>query len=133
MDNTEPTVISLNIKDDISINADHYMTRFVISDKYGISSVTGYVGDSEAAVTYENGNYYLDIPEDNIAKDIKITATDNAGNTYTMVIKDVLITTNGLVRFYHDHYRKIGGLMDMLGLFGLAVCKTVRRNRIVTI
>ena len=133
VDNTEPTVISLNIKDDISINADHYMTGFVISDKYGISSVTGYVGDSEAAVTYENGNYYLDIPEDNIAKDIKITATDNAGNTYTMVIKDVLITTNGLVRFYHDHYRKIGGIMDMLGLFGLAVCKTVRRNRIVTI
>ena len=81
---------------------------------------------------YENGIYYIDIPGDNIAKDIQITASDNAGNRYTMVIKDVLVTTNVILRFYHDHYRKIGGIMDILGLFGLAVCKTVRRNRIVT-
>ena len=81
---------------------------------------------------YEGGIYYIDIPGDNIAKDIRITASDKAGNGYTMVIRDVLVTTNVFVRLYHDHYRKIGGIMDILGLFGLAVCKTVRRNRIVT-
>ena len=132
VDNTAPTIIPLNIKDDISINADRYKTGFIISDGYGVSSVSAVQGDRVLNVIYEDGIYYIDIPGDNIAKDIRITASDKAGNGYTMVIRDVLVTTNVFVRFYHDHYRKIGGIMDILGLFGLSVCKTVRRNRIVT-
>ena len=132
-DTTAPGIIPINIKDDISINSEEYKAEFIISDNIMLDISEGYINGVKTDIACDGGKYYMTIRETGNPADIEIIASDKAGNTYSLKISNVLVTTNPVRRSFHDHYREIGAGMDVAGLFGLMLIRVLRRCRSIVI
>ena len=68
--------------------------------------------------------YTFDIPEQNSTQDVKIVATDAAGNEYEVNVERFLVSTNLFVRWYNNTPLFVGSLVGV-GALGIGAAAFV--------
>ncbi|GGA79649.1 InlB B-repeat-containing protein [Ornithinibacillus halotolerans] len=119
IDKTSPVIVPIDIEEGKQYAVDVKTATVSVKDNLVLADVKIQVNDEEVEYTVEGDNYIFDINNSNSTQDITITATDAAGNEMTTDVKEVLVTTNLLVRWYNNKPVFIGSLGG-IGVLALA-------------
>lgn len=127
IDKTDPVIVALDLESNAQYAFDHKEFSFEIKDNLVLDNVTVYLNDEEVAYTVENNRYIVDIPESNYLQNIRIVATDSAGNETELLVENFIVSTNFLVRWYNNKPLFIGSWVVIIaaaaGIFFLVYRK----------
>ncbi|MBQ2802094.1 MAG: Ig-like domain repeat protein [Lachnospiraceae bacterium] len=104
VDNTSPVIVPLNVIDNGSYDLTEMEVQVEVQDNLKLETVKCYVNDTEIETKQEETRQYYTfrLAESSKAQNLRIVATDAAGNELVREIKGVYITTNPLIRFIHN-------------------------------
>ena len=125
IDNTSPNIIAVNLSEGMSVDSKRFEAQLYITDNLYLDDVRIYVNGKETEYTYEGSSYYFGIDERALPSEIEVVATDRAGNEYKIKYDDILVSTNGIFRWYHNESVLTGIVMEVLAL-GIAFIRRFR-------
>lgn len=102
VDGTAPVIVPLNIEDGGNYDAEQLAASFSIQDNLVLDNVK--VTLNGEAVAYQNSGdtYEFVIPEDTRRQSVVVLAQDAAGNALICEVTELLVSTNGFVRWYNN-------------------------------
>ncbi|WP_042146636.1 Ig-like domain repeat protein [Paucisalibacillus sp. EB02] len=120
IDKTNPVVVPIDIEDGEQYAVDSKTATISIKDNLVLDQVKINLNNEEINFVEDGENYTFVIPNSNSTQEVTILATDAAGNEITTEVKDFLVTTNLLVRWYNNTPLFIGSLGGV-GVIGVAL------------
>ena len=99
-----------------------------IRDNYRMESVRFVLDGMVIPYSQTDDLYTFEIPESDMKQTLIIIATDAAGNEKQIEIKDILVTSNLLIRFVHNPAAIISTVIGVLVLLAIAIL-LIRRRR----
>ena len=123
VDNTAPLIRVLNINSDTRYEDSEKTLEFYCFDKYKLDTVKVYVDNIETPVIYseEKGVYELKLYESVDTRNIRIVATDYAGNTTEVELKNVMILQEWYIRFWNNHTLRYGAIAGIVLLILISI------------
>lgn len=102
VDGTAPVIVPLNIEDGGNYDVEQLTASFSVQDNLVLDNVK--VTLNGEAVAYQNSGdtYEFVIPEDTGRQSVVVLAQDAAGNALTCEVTELLVSTNGFVRWYNN-------------------------------
>lgn len=100
VDKTAPVVVPIGIESGKTYPVDNKEATLSVSDNLVLSNVKVYLNDKLVKCNVNGDNYSFDISAKNTSQNIKVVATDEAGNKLVQEVKNFYVTTNLFVRFY---------------------------------
>ena len=135
VDGTAPVIVPINLEDDGVYDAYEYEAMFDVSDNLFVKKVTVTVAGKELAEDQvqwdvETGKVNFKIKENDERQEVVVTVSDAAGNTVSTTVKNILVTTNDLVRITNEipMGAAAGGAGGIILLAGVFVFATKRRK-----
>ena len=133
VDTTSPVIVPLNIEDGESYNLTELEAQVEVQDNLKLNSVKAYVNDVEVEVkeSEEQSLYTLLMTESTKEQNLRIIATDAAGNELVRKVNGIYITTNPWVRFIHNKMAvvAVGGSATIVLVFVGVLLKLWKRKR----
>lgn len=132
VDKTAPVVVPIDIESNEQYAVDTKEATVTVNDNLVLDTVEIYVGNEKCEYSQENDTYKFMIPSSSSNQDIKILATDAAGNCTQHEVENVLVTTNAFVRWYNNKKMvaaTVGGTVTVAG-GGAGVSIALRRRKI---
>ncbi|BBF41460.1 hypothetical protein lbkm_0134 [Lachnospiraceae bacterium KM106-2] len=133
IDKSAPTCAVSGVQAGKTYNSNKVNVRLSVTDNLKLNQVKVTVDGKEAGkwsakeVEKAQGNLSFAMPSSDKRQNIVITYTDAAGNTSSTQVKDILITTNFLIRFCENKplfYGTIAGILAcLIGLIGFVLLK----------
>ncbi len=104
VDKTSPVIVPLNFQPEQSYNLTDLEAEMEIQDNLKLADVKVYVNDAEVELTQskEQEHYTFHLSESTKEQNIRIVASDAAGNELVREVNGIYITTNPWVRFIHN-------------------------------
>lgn len=121
VDKTAPIVIPLDIESNTQYSMDALKATVAINDNLVLGDVAIYVNSRKATHEVSGENYLFMVPESDEPQNIMITATDMAGNMTTVVVRDVLVTTNMLISWLNNKPLFVGSIAGAVTISGIIV------------
>ena len=120
VDATSPVIVPLNVEEGKSYNLTELEAQVEVQDNLKLNSVKAYVNDVEAELKESDKQslYTLLLTESTKGQNLRIVATDAAGNELVREVKGIYITTNPWIRFIHSRMAVavIGGAVTVIFL-----------------
>ncbi|MBO4324866.1 MAG: Ig-like domain repeat protein [Lachnospiraceae bacterium] len=129
IDKIEPDIIVIEPTAGKSYAQPSITASVVIRDNYKLDKVHFILDGAELQPDVKDNTYTLVIPEADSRQTLVIYATDAAGNTAQVEIKDILVTSSMLVRFIHNTAALVTTIILLLLLLALAVFMLIHRRR----
>ncbi|WP_026907201.1 InlB B-repeat-containing protein [Paucisalibacillus globulus] len=120
IDKTNPVIVPIDIEDGEQYAVDSKKATISVKDNLVLDHVKINLNNEEINFEEDGENYTFIIPNANSTQEVSIQATDAAGNELTAEVKDFLVTTNLLVRWYNNKPLFIGSLGGV-GVVGVAL------------
>lgn len=119
IDTTKPVIVPIDLENGEQYPVEIKTVKAEIKDNLVLDKVTIYYGNeikpgNEIKYTVEGETYTFDIPQKNEKQSVLFVATDAAGNTHELVVKDFLVTTNWFVRWYNNTPLFIGSIVGVV-------------------
>ncbi|OCA87665.1 hypothetical protein A8F94_07365 [Bacillus sp. FJAT-27225] len=133
IDKTAPVITPIDIESGEQYPLETKPVTISIKDNLVLQDATIYLNDVEVAHQANGENYTFEIPSSNQKQKVKIVAVDAAGNELTKEVKDLLVSTNPIVRWYNDKKLFFGSLSS-IGAIGVALTALLlfRRKKAVS-
>ena len=94
-----------------------------------LDNVKIYLNDTEVKYNNEGESYTFDIPEKNEKQNVKIIATDAAGNELALTVDNFLVTSNVFVRWFNNTPLFIGTIVGIVVIIGAVIVLVVLKRR----
>ena len=125
IDKTKPVIVPIDLESGVQYPVEGKTVTIEIKDNLVLENVKIYLNDKEVEYTVDGESYTFFIPESNSVQDVRIVATDAAGNEYELSVDDFLVSTNIFVRWYNNTPLFIGSIIGVivlaLGITGFIV------------
>lgn len=118
VDKTKPVVVPIDLESGVQYALDMKSSTIEIKDNLVLENVKIFLNEEEIKYVENGESYIVDIPKSNSKQNIKIVATDAAGNEEVVEIKDFLVNANLFVRWYNNTPLFVGSI---IGVFALAI------------
>lgn len=130
VDRTSPMIMGLNLADGQRIKEKQVPIEFYIRDNTYLSNVIISLNEEIIAEYSEDfpDKYLFFMYETKSPQSIKVIATDNAGNTTCMEVRDIMIKTTFAYKMLNDYNVPLGVFLDIIGVIGLIY---TRRKRLL--
>lgn len=102
VDGTAPVIMPLNIEDGGNYDANQLTASFSIQDNLVLDKVQVTLNGKAVACQNSGDIYEFVIPEDSGRQSVVVLAQDAAGNALTCEVTEILVSTNGFVRWYNN-------------------------------
>ncbi len=102
VDSTAPVIVPIDLEEGKQYAVEMKTVSVEIKDNLILQDVKIYVDGKETEYTVEGESYIFNIYESTDRQNIRIVATDVAGNQHDVSINDVLVTTSVFARFYNN-------------------------------
>lgn len=104
VDKTSPVIVPLNFQPKQSYNMTGLAAEMEVQDNLKLEAVKVYVNDREVELKQdeEQEHYTFNLAESTKEQNIRIVASDAAGNEMVREVSGIYITTNPWVRFIHN-------------------------------
>lgn len=104
VDKTSPVIVPLNFQPKQSYNLTGLEAEMEVQDNLKLAGVKVYVNNEEVELKQdeEQEHYTFNLPESTQEQNIRIVASDAAGNEMVREVNGIYITTNPWVRFVHS-------------------------------
>lgn len=129
VDKTAPVIVPINIENNTQYAENEKTAVVSVEDNLVLNKVKIFLNGSEVLKEQENGNYKFAIPEQDGVQEVRIIAHDAAGNTVERQIKGILVTTNALVRWYHNTSLFAGSVAGVVGITGTTAILLVWKKK----
>lgn len=129
IDGTSPIITADNLSDNAFENTDSYEAKFDVKDNMVLDSVAVYLNKKKVKASNSGDTYSFSIPESTKGQLVTVIATDAAGNQATYDVKEILISTNGFIRFYHNKPLFFGTIFGGLALIFFIIFLILRRKK----
>ncbi len=120
IDKTAPVIVPIDFESDTQYAVEQKAVTVSVKDNLVLENVKLYVNGKEEKYTSEGEDYKFNIASSNSLQDVEIIADDAAGNSYTLAINDVLVSTNLFVRWFNNTPLFIGSIAGIT-ILGLAI------------
>lgn len=120
IDKTAPVIVPINIESGEQYPVEKKAVTVSIKDNLVLKDAEIYVDDKKVKHKVEGENFVFDIGSSNSKQNVKIIAVDAAGNELTSKVKDILVSTNPIVRWYNNTPVFAGSLGGVGGI-GIAL------------
>ena len=122
IDKTKPVIVPIDLESGKQYPVEGKEVSIEIKDNLVLEDVKIYLNGEEVEYTVEGETYTFFIPESNNVQDVKIIATDAAGNEYELAVEDFLVSTNIFVRWYNNTPLFVGSIIGVVVLaLGIAI------------
>lgn len=102
IDKTAPVIVPIDIENGEQYPVETKAAAVSIKDNLVLDNTEIFVNGKKVEHKAEGENFTFDIQNDNEKQDVKIVAVDAAGNKLTKEVRDLLISTNPIVRWYNN-------------------------------
>ena len=123
IDKTAPVIIPIDFESGVQYAVEVKTVSIEVKDNLVLENVKIYLNGKEVEYKVDGETYTFDIPEQNSTQDVRIVATDAAGNEFEVNVEKFLVSTNLFVRWYNNTPLFVGSLIGVgaLGIGGTAL------------
>ena len=133
VDKTAPVVVPIGIESGKTYPVDNKEATLSVSDNLVLNDVKVYLNDKLVKCNVNGDNYSFDISAKNKSQDIKVVATDEAGNEVVQEVNNFYVTTNLFVRFYANKPLFISTIAGaVIIITGITIFSLYRRKKNIT-
>ncbi len=120
IDKTAPVIVPIDLEDGKQYPVDNKEVTVSVKDNLVLSGVTVYLNDKQVSLKNKGEDYQFAVPSLNSKQNVKITAVDAAGNEKVTDIRDILVSTNPIVRLYNNKPLFMGSIGGV-GILGIGI------------
>lgn len=124
IDKTAPVIVPIDLENGRQYPVENKTVSVSIKDNLVLNGATIYLNGKVVDHKAEGENFTFAIQSSNDLQDVKITAVDAAGNELSKEVKELLVSTNPIVRWYNNKPLFAGSLGGIGGL-GVAIAALV--------
>lgn len=125
IDKTKPVIVPIDFESGVQYAVEMKTVSVEIKDNLVLEGVKIYLNGKEIEYKVDGETYTFDIPQANSKQDVKIVATDAAGNEFEVAVEEFLVNTNIFVRWYNNTPLFVGSIIVVvvlaLGITGFIV------------
>lgn len=129
VDKTNPVVVPIDFESGSQYPVTTKTVSVEIKDNLVLDNVKIYLNDTEVKYNNEGESYTFDIPEKNEKQNVKIIATDAAGNELALTVDNFLVTSNVFVRWFNNTPLFIGSIAGIVVIIGAVIVLVVLKRR----
>lgn len=129
VDKTNPVVVPIDFESGSQYPVTTKTVSVEIKDNLVLDNVKIYLNDTEVKYNNEGESYTFDIPEKNEKQNVKIIATDAAGNELALTVDNFLVTSNVFVRWFNNTPLFIGTIAGIVVIIGAVIVLVVLKRR----
>lgn len=129
VDKTNPVVVPIDFESGSQYPVTTKTVSVEIKDNLVLDNVKIYLNDTEVKYNNEGESYTFDIPEKNEKQNVKIIATDAAGNELALTVDNFLVTSNVFVRWFNNTPLFIGTIVGIVVIIGAVIVLVVLKRR----
>ncbi|SDM85280.1 Ig-like domain repeat protein [Bacillus sp. OK048] len=136
IDKTAPVIVPIDLENGHQYPVETKTVSVSIKDNLVLKGATIYLNGKIVTHKADGENFTFAIPSSNELQNVKITAVDAAGNELSKEVKELLVSTNPIVRWYNNKPLFAGSIGGIGGL-GIAIAALVmfrkqKKNNIET-
>ena len=129
VDRIAPNTIVISPEDDKAYTQPYLTVTLEIRDNYRLDTVNIFLNDKEVSYR-QNGKYFtFEVAQSDTRQNLRIVATDAAGNVSIKEVKNFLVSTSLWVRLLNNPAAVIGISAGILGALALVVFILIRRRK----
>lgn len=113
VDKTKPVIVPADLENGQQYAEQEKTASIEVKDNLVLETVSIELNGTPITFENENDTYTFAIPESNEKQNVKIVATDAAGNMEEILVEDFLVSSNPLVRWYNNTPLFIGTLVGV--------------------
>ena len=130
VDKTSPVVVPVDFESGVQYPVESKSVDVEVKDNLVLQSVSVYLNNEPVEITENGETYRFTVPQSNSKQNVRIVATDSAGNTQTVEVTDFLVSTNLFVRWYNNTPLFVGSIvMVVAAAAGLVLLVVFRRRK----
>lgn len=129
VDKTNPVVVPIDFESGAQYPVTTKTVSVEIKDNLVLDTVKIYLNDTEVKYNNEGESYTFDIPEKNEKQNVKIIATDAAGNELALTVDNFLVTSNVFVRWFNNTPLFIGTIAGIVVIIGAVIVLVVLKRK----
>lgn len=129
VDKTNPVVVPIDFESGSQYPVTTKTVSVEIKDNLVLDNVKIYLNDTEVKYNNEGESYTFDIPEKNEKQNVKIIATDAAGNELALTVDNFLVTSNVFVRWFNNTPLFICSIAGIVVIIGAVIVLVVLKRR----
>ncbi|WP_068673681.1 hypothetical protein [Oceanobacillus sp. Castelsardo] len=129
IDKTNPVVVPIDLEDGKQYPVDNKKATISVKDNLVLDDVAITLNDKEIEYEVDGENVVFEIPSANAPQDVKVLATDAAGNEVVTEVSGFLVTTNLVARWYNNTPLFVGSLGGVGVLIAAVLGYFLFRNR----
>lgn len=129
IDNVAPNIIVLEPAENTTYAQTSLQASVDVKDNYSLRDVHIFLNDKEISYVNDGDRYTFLLNESDTAMNIRVVATDGAGNESVTEIKNVLVSTNMFARFLNNTGAVVGTSVGVLGVLGAILLILLRKRK----
>lgn len=102
IDATKPVIMPVDVEESGTYAAATLKASISVADNLLLKNVKILLNGKNVDYVQDGDNYIIDVPESSARQEIYVTAEDAAGNVAEYQIKNLLVTSNAIVRWYNN-------------------------------
>lgn len=102
IDATKPVIMPVDVEGSGTYAAATLKASISVADNLLLKNVKILLNGKNVDYVQDGDNYIIDVPESSARQEIYVTAEDAAGNVAEYQIKNLLVTSNAIVRWYNN-------------------------------
>ena len=102
IDATKPVIMPIDVEESGTYAAATLKASISVADNLLLKNVKILLNGKNVDYVQDGDNYIIDVPESSARQEIYVTAEDAAGNVAEYQIKNLLVTSNAIVRWYNN-------------------------------
>jgi hypothetical protein len=124
IDKTAPVIVPIDLENGHQYPVENKTVSVSIKDNLVLNGAAIYLNGKKVEHKAEGENFTFAIQSSNELQNVKITAVDAAGNELSKEVKELLVSTNPIVRWYNNKPLFAGSIGGIGGL-GIAIASYV--------
>ena len=116
IDKTKPVIVPIDFESGVQYAVEMKTVSVEIKDNLVLEGVKIYLNGKEIEYKVDGETYTFDVPEATSKQDVKIVATDAAGNEFEVAVEEFLVNTNIFVRWYNNTPLFVGSIIGVVVL-----------------
>ncbi len=111
IDKTAPIIVPIDLENGAQYPVDEKTVSIEIKDNLVLENVVIYLNGEEVDYTVNGETYTITIQKSNNIQEVKVVATDAAGNEYELTVGEFLVSTSVLIRWYNNTPLFVGSIV----------------------
>lgn len=132
VDKTAPVIVPVDFESNTQYAVNGKTVDVEIKDNLALKNVEILLNGERADYTVSGETYSFTVEQSNRKQNAEITATDEAGNVFTVTVNDFLVSTNILARWYNNTPLFFGSLGGAAAVgIGAALLSRRRKEKVI--